>query len=176
MYPKVSCIIILPCGERIQKMSKASVLHQTVLIRRDWLNGRACVSQQHPYIQYMRERRGNTTSRKTWGNLAATVVNSRSSSLIVYTVFIIRYHSPACPDWPSSYSSLGDWNDKELRWPQKRAVSSLSRPYTSELASQAHCQRDPSTSINKYTFNFGEVPQVKCLFTAGRKSYLWFRY
>lgn len=70
MRPKVPCVILLPCTERIQKISKALALDQAVLITSDWLNGRHRVSQQRMYTQGTREKREEATP--TAGRLEAT--------------------------------------------------------------------------------------------------------
>lgn len=131
---KASCVIFLHCSERIQKMSQAWALDKAVFLPSDWLDEPHRVAQHCTYsVQGVREPRGSTSSssKKTWGNLPATVITCSSSQPTVSALLL----SPATIHLPGliSSTSLEDWKDKEISWPQKHAVSSLPNLYTSEF-------------------------------------------
>lgn len=64
MLQSIVCYL-LPCSERIQKMSKAQVLDQAVFLPRDWLDDTHHVPQHSTYMQGVREPRGTISSSKT---------------------------------------------------------------------------------------------------------------
>lgn len=101
---KVTCVIFLPCSERIQKMRKAQVIDQAVFLPSDWLGDTHHVPQHCTYMPGVREPRGTTNSSKTWGNLPSTVINCRSSQPTVCvlllssaTIHLLSLISPGAP-------------------------------------------------------------------------------
>lgn len=88
------------------------------------------------------------------------------------SAFITRYHSPA---WPDQLHQLGRLERQGNQLATEACSKQLTQPVHKWILPKHTARGTPSTFTNTISM-FGKVPGVKCLFTAGRKSYLWFRH